>query len=180
MRASDSPFAAALRLILLTATRLNEVASARWRDVDLAARVWSLPVTKNGEPHQIPLSGQAIALLRSLRPVEVDPEGYVFTTTGRPLTAWENATRRLQAASATGSWHRHDLRRTAATMMGEMGVAPATIEAALNHVTIHSQIATVYNKSRYRPEVAAALQKLADALDGIEQGGAEVISLPVR
>jgi hypothetical protein len=47
-------------------------------------------------------------------------------------------------------------------------------------VTIRSQIATVYNKSRYRPQVAEALQKLADACDGIEQGGAQVITLPVR
>jgi hypothetical protein len=77
-------------------------------------------------------------------------------------------------------WQRHDLRRTSATAMGELGVMPDVIEAVLNHVTIHSQIASVYNKSRYRPQVAEALQKLADWLDGIEQGGAQVITLPAR
>jgi integrase len=177
LRASDSPYADAMKLILLTATRRSEIASARWQDIAYGA--WTLPSTKNGQQHVIPLSRQASALLRGLQPVQEDPLRFVFTTSSNgPLTAWEAATERLQEASGTEGWTRHDLRRTAATLMGEMGVMPDVIEAALNHVTIHSQIATVYNKSRYRPEVAAALQKLADALDGIEQGGAEVIALP--
>jgi integrase len=181
LRTSEGAFAAAHRMILLTAARRSEIAAARWQDVDLTAGTWTLPTTKNNQSHVIPLSRQARALLRGLQPVQAAPEGFVFTTSGNaPLTAWEAATGRLQQASGTEGWQRHDLRRTAATMMGEMGVMPAVIEAALNHVTIHSKIATTYNKSRYRPEVAAALQKLADALDGIEQGGAEVIALPVR
>jgi integrase len=179
LRADASPYARAMQCILLTACRRGEVEAARWRDVAYGA--WTLPATKNGQQHVIPLSRQASALLRGLQPVREAPEGFVFTTGGgRPLTAWEAATERLQQASGTADWTRHDLRRTAATLMGEMGVIPDIIEATLNHVTVHSQIATVYNKSRYRPEVAAALQKLADALDGIEQGGAVVITLPVR
>ena len=59
-------------------------------------------------------------------------------------------------------------------------MTPDIIEAALNHVSIHSALAATYNKSRYRPQVADALQRLADALDGIEQGGAEIVRLPVR
>ena len=69
-------------------------------------------------------------------------------------------------------WTRHDLRRTGATMLGEMGELPDIIEAALNHVSIRSPLAATYNRSRYRPQVAAALQRLADALDGIEAGAA--------
>ena len=61
--------------------------------------------------------------------------------------------------------------------MGELGVMPAIIEAALNHTTIHSQIASVYNKSRYRPQVASALQQLSGRLDAIEHGGAEIVAL---
>jgi integrase len=177
LRASDSPYASALRMILLTAARRNEVASALWRDVDLAARVWTLPETKNGQQHEVPLSQQATTLLRALQPAEADPDGFVFNVNGKPLGDWETATRRIQEASQTENWHRHDLRRCAATMMGKLGVMPDVVEAALNHVTIRSQIATVYNKSRYRPEVAEAVQKLADTLDRIEQGGAEVIAL---
>ncbi len=64
-----------------------------------------------------------------------------------------------------------------ATMLGEMGEMPDIIEAALNHTSIHSPLAATYNRSRYRPQVAMALQRLADALDGIEQGGAEILPL---
>ncbi len=59
-------------------------------------------------------------------------------------------------------------------MLGEMGELPDIIEAALNHVSIRSALAATYNRSRYRPQVAAALQRLVDALDGIEAGVAKV------
>jgi outer membrane protein assembly factor BamD (BamD/ComL family) len=54
---------------------------------------------------------------------------------------------------------------------------PDIIEAALNHVTIRSPLAATYNRSRYRPQVAAALQRLADALDGIEMDVAMILPL---
>jgi hypothetical protein len=64
--------------------------------------------------------------------------------------------------------------------MGEAGELPHVIEAALNHTAVHSQLAATYNQARYRPEVAAALQRLADHLDGIEAGGAVVVNLAGR
>jgi hypothetical protein len=179
LSASDSSYAKGIRFILLTACRRGEVSAARWRHIDFTARTWTLPRTKNGTEHVIPLSRQAIALLRAHRPEQLDdPSTFVFNANGKSLADWEGATERLQKASNTSGWTRHDLRRTAATLMGNLGVMPDIIEATLNHVTIHSHVATIYNKSRYRPEVALALQRLADALDGIEHGGAEVIALP--
>jgi hypothetical protein len=62
-------------------------------------------------------------------------------------------------------------------MLGEMGELPDIVEAALNHVSIRSPLAATYNRSRYRPQVATALQRLADALDGIEAGAANVVPL---
>jgi hypothetical protein len=91
---------------------------------------------------------------------------------GKALTRWSEATARLQRLSDTTGWQRHDLRRTAATLMGEMGVGAEVIESALNHATLHSALAATYNRSRYTREVAEALQRLADTLDGIETGGA--------
>jgi integrase len=180
LRVSDNIYAHALLLILLTAVRRGEIASARWRDIDFVACTWTLPTTKNGHWHIIPLSRQAIGLLRRLLPEEHDPDDFVFNANGKPLGDWGSATRRLQDASLTSGWTRHDLRRTAATLCGELGVMPDIIEALLNHTAIHSQIASVYNKSRYRPQVAVALQQLADLLDGIEAGGAEVVPLRER
>jgi hypothetical protein len=62
-------------------------------------------------------------------------------------------------------------------MMGSLGTIPDIVEAALNHATIHSPLAATYNKARYLPEVATALQLLADYYDGIEVGAARVIPL---
>jgi integrase len=192
LRADAGPYGAALRLILFTAARKGEVEAARWRDIDFQAGTWTIRQhsgrggadvkdTKNTTVHVVPLSRQAAQVLRSVAPEDPAPDAHVFvTSTSKPLGAWEKATARLHAASNTNGWHRHDLRRSAATLMGEMGVMPDIVEAALNHVTIRSHVATIYNKSRYRPEVARALQLLADALDGIEQGGAEVIRLPAQ
>ncbi len=185
LRASRRPYAPALLFMLLTLTRPQETALARWHDVDLKARTWTIPETKNGEPHTVPLSRQAIDLLRSRLPTDdagdpkqPDPSALVFaTSTGAPLGNWDRETKALQEASGTRGWTRHDLRRTGATMLGEMGELPDIIEAALNHVSIRSPLAATYNRSRYRPQVAAALQRLADALDGIEAGTAEIVSL---
>ena len=161
---------------------------ARWRDVHIEARTWTIPETKNGEPHTVPLSRQAMELLRSRLPIDADggpkrpdPDALIFSTSaGTPLGNWDRETKALQEASGTEGWTRHDLRRTGATMLGEMGELPDIIEAALNHVSIRSPLAATYNRSRYRPQVAAALQRLADALDGIEAGAANVVPIQAR
>jgi hypothetical protein len=62
-------------------------------------------------------------------------------------------------------------------MLGEMVKLPDIIEAALNHVSIRSPLSAAYNRNRYRPRVKAALQRLADALDGIEAGAAKMVPL---
>jgi len=200
LRASLRPHAAALRFMLLTLARREEVCRARWADVDLAARTWAIGTTKNGEPHTVPLSDQAAELLRTIHaagipqkpkgrrkrgeapaalpPLSFKPGDLIFRTDrGTAIGNWDRETKALQDASETGGWHRHDLRRTGATMLGEMGELPDIIEAALNHTAIHSPLAATYNRSRYRPQVAAALQRLADALDGIERGSAVIVPL---
>ena len=205
---SDRPYAAAMRFLLLTLARREEVTAAAWRDVNLDAPAWDdLPAdskakwlpdgkaqivatwtirdTKNGQPHIVPLSRQAVALLRDRlpkdkrgKPTKPAAGALLFTTgSGGALMNWDRETKVLMEASGTEGWTRHDLRRTGATMLGEMGELPDIIEAALNHVAIRSQLAATYNRSRYRPQVAAALQRLADALAGIEAGAAKVVRL---
>jgi integrase len=160
--------AALLRFLLLTLARLSEASEARWRDLDVTTDSWTIPDTKNGEAHTVPLPRQAIALLASL-PAGA-PDSLIFPSlTGTVLGNWDRSMKRLHALSGTAGWHRHDLRRTGATMLGEMGVEPHVVEASLNHAAIHSAIAATYNRARYRPQVACALQRLADRLDAIEE-----------
>jgi integrase len=207
---SDRPYAAAMRFMLLTLARREEVGSASWARVDLDARTWTIPETKNGEAHIVPLSRQAALLLRARLPVNGagnavkpnEPATLIFATaTGHALGNWDREAKRLLLDSGLATVldttqakkgrkkidvvmkdgsvlpTRHDLRRTAATILGDMGELPDVIEAALNHVSIRSALAATYNRSRYRPQVAAALQRLADALDGIEMGSAKVMPL---
>lgn len=174
--ASPRPYARALQFMLLTMARREEVCAARWRDIDLAAGTWRIPHTKSGREHVLPLSRQAVALLHRLGPRAAD--ALVFATeSGGHLSNWDRETKAIMECSGTVGWTRHDLRRTGATLLGELGFEPHVIEAALNHAAIHSPLAATYNRSRYQPEVAKALQALADRLDGIVAGAADVVQL---
>jgi integrase len=178
LRQSTRPHAKAMRFVAMTLARREEVCDATWREVDLSAGTWTLPGTrtKNGQPHIVPLSRQAISLLRGLGPGK--PDAVVFATSAHSsLGNWDREQKRIHTKSKTTGWHRHDLRRTGATLLGELGTPPHIVEAALNHVAIHSALASTYNRYRYGPEVADALQRLADILDTIETGGAEVIQI---
>lgn len=170
LKASARPHAAALRFMLLTLSRREEVCRAMWTNVDLAAGTWLIPAenAKNKQEHLVPLSRQAVAMLRERAPEKPAPDALVFaTSTGRALSNWDKETKKLQVTSGTSGWNRHDLRRTGSTLLGKEGVMPPVLEAALNHKHIHSRLAAIYNQSRYRPKVGRALQRLADELDRI-------------
>lgn len=179
LRSARTPYHASMMFMLLTLCRREEAGRAIWADVDFRVKTWLIPITKNGEPHTVPLSRQAVALLRSIQPeLPVVPEHLVFASSnGTRLANWSKAGAAILRETATAGWTRHDLRRTAATMLGEMGESPDIVEAALNHLSIRSALATTYNRSRYRPQVELALQRLADALDGIEAGAAEIVPI---
>lgn len=178
LRASATQVAACMYFSLLTLARREEAASARWRDIDFETGVWAIPETKNGKPHYLPLSRQALAFVKARKPADAAPETLIFSTrTGGKLTNWHRETAAVHLESNTSGWHRHDLRRTGATVLGNMNVQPHVIEAALNHAVLHSALAGIYNLSRYNEPVAEALQLLADRLDGIEAGAAKVVPL---
>lgn len=167
--------AQAMLFMLLTATRRQETAEATWGEI--SDGIWTIPVsriknTKSGdserEPHIILLSRQAQALLASIKPARVKPDTFVFPSRfGKPLSGWDRVTKAIQKKAGVYGWHRHDLRRTAATHMGKLGIPPHVIEAALNHKEIHSELAGTYNLARYTEEVGRAFQALADWLDKI-------------
>jgi integrase len=177
---------AALMMILYTATRLNEVCGATWAEFDLdpidgGHPTWTIPPSRIKDtrragsksrtkrpPHVLPLPRQVLAFIIARRPENWRPEDLVFPNeAGGVLDNWDRVTKHLFDVTSTSGWTRHDLRRTAATMMGEMGTLPHVIESVLNHATIHSSLADTYNRSRYLTEVGEALQKWADWIDGL-------------
>jgi integrase len=80
LAAADSIQAKALRFCILTATRTDETRSARWREIDLDARMWTIPDNrmKAGEEHTIPLSDAAMEILASLWSEHTESGDYVF------------------------------------------------------------------------------------------------------
>jgi integrase len=169
------PFGQLFQLLILTAQRLGEVSTMRWRDVDLDKAVWTVPaaVAKNGVANEVPLSPAAVTVLNSLPPL--GREGFVFPAlngSANPVSGFSKAKARLDRAIAFElandkratmlPWRLHDLRRTAASRMAELGIAPHVIEKVLNHVTGSlAGVAGVYNRFGYGPEKRHALEAWA-------------------
>ncbi|CCT58802.1 tyrosine-type recombinase/integrase [Acetobacter pasteurianus] len=166
----------AFKWLFWTCCRKSEMIRATWRDIDLKAGTWTIPAehAKNGRELVVPLPRQALEILKE-KQTDRQPDDLLFPNrNGGSLDNWDRVTKRLQIASGTGGWHRHDIRRTCATLLGDLGTMPHIIERVLNHVlatggdgSALSSVARTYNISRYREDHAQALQRLADRLDAI-------------
>lgn len=108
-----------------------------WREIDFENRVCTLPAAraKNSIEHQIPLSDQAVEILKSVP--RVGDSEYVFTLTGRrPIQGHHLIKRGLgELMPPMPAWVFHDIRRTAASGMARLGVHLPVIEKLLNHVS---------------------------------------------
>jgi integrase len=170
------PFGMVALLLLLTGQRLREVANMEWSEVDLDARLWTLPAerAKNGRENHIHLSAPALAILKAIAAerdkIEVRRNAMlVFTHVGVPISGYDDLKGRLDREMAREMGRQvepftlHDLRRSAASIMAACKVPPHIVERVLNHTggTI-SGVAAIYNKHTYREETAEALDKLAE------------------
>lgn len=163
---------AAIWLTLATGVRVGELLKTKTSDLDLERNIWTIPAvnSKNGRPHVIHLSSFArtqIDLLLSLRSGEFlfpgRKEGAhlsdkALSKAVRDRIRTEPLKRRTPKSKTLllsgGEWSPHDLRRTMASRMGDLGVAPHVIERCLNHV--QQGIVGVYQRQEYMPERKAA------------------------
>jgi integrase len=153
-------FGPLVRLLALTGQRRSEVAHARWEEIDIENRLWTLPSerVKNNRPHTIPLSGAVISILRAI-PRGASP--YVFTTNGTsPSEGFSKGKRRLDALLPDmAPWRLHDLRRTCASGMQRLGINLPVIEKVLNHVSgSFAGIVGVYQQHSFSEEKKQALE----------------------
>jgi integrase len=153
---------------MLTAQRRDEIGGLRWEEI--AGDSVQLPAkrTKNARAHTFPLSAAARAILDG-RP-RGDSEFVFGRDPYRPFTGWSVSKDRIDAelGDTVAHWTHHDLRRTAATKMADMGIAPHIIEAVLNHVSGHKHgVAGIYNRADYDVQKRHALNAWADRLLGI-------------
>jgi integrase len=167
-------------LLALTGARANEIAALSWPEGDDDKIALPASRTKNKRDHVIPLSEQAQAILDH-RPRRADHDFVFGRRNGRPFTGWsvcgDLLDARIKDSGATvAHWTPHDLRRTAATRMAELGVPPHIIEAVLNHVSGHKHgVAGIYNRATYEPEKRHALALWADHLLAIVEGRKRVV-----
>jgi integrase len=162
----DDAFSNVVRLLLLTGQRRNEIGKLRWSEIDLNRKMIVLPAerAKNGRQHELPLSTQALAIIDGLP--RRNTADFLFAKRG--FTNWDGAKQELDKRLGIAPWRLHDLRRSCATHLGELGVLPHVVEQALNHVSgAKAGVAGTYNRSKMSDAVREGLQRWADWLDRI-------------
>jgi integrase len=176
-------FGRIVRLLILTGARRQEIGGLKWDEIDFETGMLALPATrtKNHRAHELALPAAALEILRST-PHRRD---YVFGDVGPGFTSWSNATEALKRgiSAPLPPWRLHDIRRSTATHMAEIGVAPHIVEAILNHVSGHKGgIAGIYNKATYAEQTRIALAKWADHVEALITGKrpSTVVKLPKR
>jgi integrase len=179
--AEPLPWGPALKLLLLTGARRDEVFSADRAEFDLKAGEWVVPAerAKNGQAHIVPLSKATIKIVKAIPAVEgsaklfpargnVDngPSGY-----SKAQARFRESLDKALEREGGERWTLHDIRRTVATGLQRLGVRFEVTEAVLNHVSgAKGGIAGVYQRHDWKAEKRAALDAWARDLDRIVQG----------
>jgi integrase len=186
----DNHYGDIIKLLLLTGQRENEIGSLCWSEINFEKDVISLPGsrTKNGLPHDVPMSGPVRNILK--RQKKTEGREFVFGYAEGPFSGWSKSKERFdkrilearkEAAKKAGAdpskvepldhWTIHDLRRTVSTKMGDIGIPPHIVEAVLNHISGQKGgVAGVYNKSLYTAEKGQALARWAEYLTSVVEG----------
>ncbi|MGV0960619.1 MAG: tyrosine-type recombinase/integrase [Limnohabitans sp.] len=178
----------ALLISLSTGSRIGETLKAHWSHVDLQRRTWTQPelsasgrFTKNGKRHTIQLNDMALRSFEALHqrsglttwvfpnarlngPIDLKTVSKQVADRqrhGEPMSGRTKQTNAL--ALAGGKWTPHDLRRTGATIMAELGVLPDVIERCLNH-TEQTKVKRIYQRAQYEAPMREAWQRLGDRL----------------
>ena len=155
--------ALALQLAMLTLQRRSEVAGLTKPEVDFGARRWTIPGsrTKNKSPQVVPLAPLAFKTLKA--GFEHSGADVAFCRRNRLMasraTALTRGFIRLREDVGAGDLTVHDLRRTGATMMAEIGVSGDVISRILNHTPPGPQVTKIYNRFDYEPQKREALER---------------------
>lgn len=192
-----------LRLCLITGQRVGEVCGMTRDELDLDANVWTIPPqhAKNGRQHVVPLPTMAIEVIRDqLADAEAladrkerkappfvfpGPGGRAAVTAAsvpKAVKREETIKRGISTILGVAPWTPHDLRRTAATGMEEIGISPFVVGHVLNHSSATRATVTsrIYARYDYGREKREALDLWADRLLGIVGVGAAVVPIQSR
>ncbi|HRE18972.1 MAG TPA: tyrosine-type recombinase/integrase [Rhodocyclaceae bacterium] len=188
---------AAIWLMLATGCRVGEISRARWSAIDLPGGIWTIPaeVAKNAKEHKIYLSPFAAKWFEALRaneacsdwvfPAMNNPGEHLCVKSitkqvgdrqreGSPMRNRSQAVASLKLSG--GDWTPHDLRRTAATLAGELGTPPYVIERMLNHQQ-RNPLERIYQRQSLESEQREGWRLLGERLELLTSGAANVVTL---
>jgi integrase len=176
----DDAFGKIVKLLILTGCRAAEIGRLRHDEIHDGMIVLPGERVKTGRSHIVPLADATQSILSTIARGRYGD--HVFARGG--FRSWSYGKRQLDARLSAAvlrvePWTIHDLRRSAATGMAEIGVQPHIVECVLNHVSGHKAgIAGVYNRASYEKEKRQALDMWADHVMAAAEGGeSRVVSL---
>jgi integrase len=163
----------ALRLSPLVFVRPSELRQAKWRDIDLDAGEWRYLVSKTKTDHLVPLSTQAIDILRIIYPLSGHGE-YVFQGGHSPLRpmseAAVNAALKRMGYDTQSEITGHGFRAMARTILHErLNIDPHIIEHQLAH-KVPDALGAAYNRTKFIEQRKLMMQQWADYLDELKDG----------
>ena len=182
----------AVWIMLSTCCRVGELSQSLWEEVDLEKGEWFIPAgnSKNAKNHTVFLSEFTYGKFEELRSITGSTAYCLPSRDGNSHIALKSITKQIKdrvrdknepldnrtKATRTlllpgGGWTPHDLRRTGATMMGELGVMGDVIERCLNHVE-QNKLKRIYQRHELKSEQREAWKLLGDRLSLLTSKGA--------
>ncbi len=163
----------AIQLLAMTFVRTTELRKATWDEINWVTGMWSIPAVrmKMSKPHIIPLSRQAISILKDLESRRAEENRFIFQNHINPEKCMSENTilyalyRMGYHSRATG----HGFRATASTILNELGLRSDLIELQLAHRE-KNEVRAAYNHAQYLPERSKMMQLWSDYLDAAKEG----------
>lgn len=153
------------KMLFLTAQRKTETMKMKWSHIDKESMVWTIPeeLAKNNNEHHVPITDQIIKVLNELKARQSKKCEYVFTKNNskQPIKNVTRYSKKIKDNTSVKDFRNHDLRRTASTQMGNLGVFPFVIGRLLNHKEEgeNTGVSAGYNWGDYMTEKREALKK---------------------
>ena len=169
----DDDFGRIVRLAILLGARRSEIGGMAFSEIDFERGTWTIPKarSKNDRSHTLPLMPAALEIISAV-PQRASRDQLFGERHAAGFSVWALGKKQLdQKCGIAEPWVLHDIRRSVATGLGELGIQPHVIERVLGHESGHrAGVAGIYNKSSYATEVGAALALWSDHLQTIITG----------
>lgn len=150
-----------VQILMLTGQRKAQIAHLHEEWVHDDHFLFPGSIMKNGLEHRCPIGSLTKTTLMRALPIK----GYYFspiTAVGRPFSNWSKSKKQLDEIVQIDPWCLHDLRRTWSTNAADLDIPPHITARVLSHATPEGSISAIYNRSKYKKQMADAMHKMND------------------